>query len=206
MKQRWFTLFAAVLLASCAGVHIKKTEISSGLTNPPAIYIRPFAVKYATFAGNHGTKAERAIRKSLAPDEFAGILQEDLCKLAPAMVIANDERPEAGWVVEGEFDVVDAGLPGNSCIKMHVRIIEAGKCAAKASPKDSEPSRCTKEGRVIYEFDLEGGSWGSIGGLYTPGLGYATPFDYRNAAERILMELSTDAHRYGYRSSPTIRY
>ena len=52
---------------------------------------------------------------------------------------------------------------------------------------------------------LRGGShgegWGSI---YAPGEGYAAPFDYKNAAERVLMALSVDPMRTGVRTSSTI--
>lgn len=205
MKQRLLTLFAAILMSSCSSVHITHTEIASGASNPRSIYIRPFTVKYATFKGNHGTNAERAIRKSLAPDEFAGILQEQLCKIAPAMVIADNETAPSGWLVEGDFECVDAGLPGASRLVAHVRIYGVGEHGTKAAGKDSERSDYSRKGRILYDFIVTGDSWGPVGSIYSPGLGYATPFDYRNAAERIMMELSTDPHRFGYRTSTTIR-
>jgi hypothetical protein len=61
--------------------------------------------------------------------------------------------------------------------------------------------------RVIYEFDMAGGSnsQGRRGTLRASGMGKATPFDMRNAAERILLVLSPDAFRYGARSSVSLR-
>jgi hypothetical protein len=60
---------------------------------------------------------------------------------------------------------------------------------------------------VIYEFDVAGGSrfTGKRGSVTAPGLGYAVPFDYRNAAERIRHALEPDPHRYGLRTSTAIR-
>ena len=48
--------------------------------------------------------------------------------------------------------------------------------------------------RVIYEFDMAGGSRGQghFGTLRASGLGKATPFDLRNAAERVLLVISPD--------------
>ncbi len=61
--------------------------------------------------------------------------------------------------------------------------------------------------RVIYEFDMAGGSrgQGKLGTVRASGLGKATPFDLRNAAERILLVLSPDPFRFGARSSVTLR-
>ena len=215
MKQRLLTLFAAVLMTSCAGTDIVHTDYASGAAHPKAIYIRPFGIKYAKFIGNHGTEAEREIRKSLAPAEMADILQEYLCKLAPSMVIKDCDVPKSGWLVEGEFELVDAGMTNTirhnrgssdfSKVRMHVRIIGVGEAGNQSSAKDSEKVTATKNGRLLYEFDVAAGSWSSIGSVYSPGIGYAPPFDYRNASERILMELTTDPHRFGNHGSTTIR-
>ena len=61
--------------------------------------------------------------------------------------------------------------------------------------------------RVIYEFDMAGGSrgQGKLGTIRASGLGKATPFDLRNAAERVMLVLSPDPHRYGARSSVALR-
>jgi hypothetical protein len=63
------------------------------------------------------------------------------------------------------------------------------------------------EHRVIYEFDMAGGSreQGKFGTLRASGLGRAVPFDLRNAAERIMLVLSPDPFRYGARSSVVLR-
>jgi hypothetical protein len=61
--------------------------------------------------------------------------------------------------------------------------------------------------KVIYEFDMAGGSrgQGKLGTLRASGLGKATPFDLRNAAERILLVLSPDPFHFGERSSVSLR-
>ncbi len=60
---------------------------------------------------------------------------------------------------------------------------------------------------VIYEFDMAGGSHeqGPLGTVRASGLGKATPFDLRNAAERVLVALSPDPYRYGARASLSLR-
>jgi hypothetical protein len=65
----------------------------------------------------------------------------------------------------------------------------------------------TGKGVVVYEFDVAGGShlMGKFGSITAPGLGYAPPFDYRNAAERIYEALAPDEFKFGLRDSPTIR-
>lgn len=89
---------------------------------------------------------------------------------------------------------------------MHVRITDAGQSTYETDEKDA--STVSQRGNVLYEFDLAGGSGasGKLGSIYAPGLGYATPFDYKNAAERVMMALSKDPLRTGERSSPTIRF
>lgn len=205
MKQRLLTLLTAILLTSCAGVNITKTEVATGAANPKYIYIRPCNIRYATFKSVYGAPGEVAIRKSLAPLQFANILQEELSKIAPAMVINPNERPTLGWLVEGEFEAINANPP--SCVVAHIRIIDVGVQGEAASSKDSEKSTHTANGKIVYEFDIKGGSKSSsaIGSMHAAGASYAPPFDFRNAAERIMMELSVDPHRFGARSSTTIR-
>ena len=219
MKYPFLALGGMLLLTSCAGVRVSDTQVASGATNPRNIYIRPFSVEGSEFVGRHrGGIGERPIRQSLAPAEFSQALKEELEKLAPAMVLKDNEVPEKGWLVEGSLDVVDAGNPlgrwfsgpigpgiGRSRVVMHVRISDLDRHAVAVDTKDA--SVLSQRGRVIYEFDLKGGSraQGGSGSIYAPGTGYATPFDFRNAAERVMMALSTDPHRYGTRSSPVIR-
>jgi len=108
-----------------------------------------------------------------------------------------------GFKVEGEFEAVKATPP--SCVVMHVRVIDVGSSAVAVSSKDSEKSARSAHGRIIYEFDVKGGNYGNpFGTVYDSGLSYAVPFDFRNAAERIMIQLSVDPYRYGYRSTPSI--
>lgn len=218
MKNVLFALSATVLLTSCAGVRVSNTQVASGATNPRAIYIRPFDVSATEFTGHHsGGRGERPIRQSLAGHQFAGDLKRELEKLAPARVIERNEMPTEGWLVEGSLDVVSGGsrvgraLPGinhlgvgRSKVVIHVRISDVGGAYVES---DSKESALSKKGHVIYEFDLAGGSRasGELGSIYAPGLGYSVPFDFKNAAERVMIALSEDPHRYGTRTSPTIR-
>jgi hypothetical protein len=140
------------------------------------------------------------IRKSLLPLQFAADLKEELGKLAPARILENDEVPRTGWLVEGQFLLVDGGDPvgrfffgtfgaGRSHLALHVKVTDV------------------EEHRVIYEFDMAGGSRGQgrHGTLRASGLGDAASFDLRNAAERILLVLSPDPFGYGRRSSVVLR-
>ncbi len=78
---------------------------------------------------------------------------------------------------------------GRSFLVMHVKVTDVEKH------------------RVIYEFDMAGGSrqQGKLGTIRASGLGKATPFDLRNAAERVFLVLSPDPFRFGARSSVTLR-
>jgi len=205
------------MLTACAGVHVKDTQVAAGTTHPSAIYIRPFDVSQAIFNGHHGDPGERPIRRSLAPAEFAEDLKEEMSKIAPAMVLNEDEIPRTGWIVEGHFDIVNAGSPilrffpggpfGSSKVLIHVRISEVRGHAVSVDSKDVVAGSYGKRGHVIYEFDVAGGSgWtGHDGSVNAPGLGYATPFDFRNAAERIELAISPDPYGYGIRSSSAPR-
>ena len=207
-------LTASLFLTSCADVYVSHTDVASGATDPKAIYIRPFDVSQAKFEGHHGaSSAERDIRKSLAPADFAVALREELEKIAPAMIIKDDEvPPPSGWLVQGYFEEVHAGSPseratighfgpGRSTIRIHVRILDLEHGVAVAGGKSS--SVLEKHGRVLYEFDVAGGSGltGRWGSFHAPGSGCAAPFDYRNAAERIGYALTVDPYRYGVRTS-----
>lgn len=226
--MKFFTLLAtSLLLCSCADMVVTKsytsatasrsqvdakdfdgkdsvrfqTNCGSAATNPIAIYIRPFCIDNATFRGNEAASAgEMPIRKALTPIQFAGDLKDELSKLAPARILKDDEVPKVGWLVEGNFDLVDGGDPtgrfffgplgaGRSYLFLHVKVTDV------------------VAHRVVYEFDMAGGSrgQGQHGTLRASGLGRATPFDLRNAAERMLLVLSPDPFRYGARNSVTLR-
>ena len=217
MKSTLLTLTTACALTGCAGVKVAHTDIATGATKPRAIYIRTFADE-AKFIGRHsGGDGELAIRHSLAPAEFSKALKEEMEKMAPAAVLADDETPTVGLLVESNLEVVDAGTPfwravngplgpgfGSSKIRVHVRVTDVAARHHHADPKDVSKG---PRGNVLYEFDLAGGSrgQGGSGSVYAPGLGYAAPFDYKNAAERVLMALSVDPRVTGGRDSSTIR-
>ena len=214
MKNTLILLTAVCALTGCAGVHVSKTDIATGATNPKAIYIRTSADE-AQFLGHQGGPGEKPIRHSLAPAAYSKALKEELEKMAPAMVLADNERPVTGWLVESNLELVDAGNPnarrlllpgaGASRVKIHVRVIDVSGRHGGADVNDMGKGR--GRGNVLYEFDLDGGSnlTGPIGSIYAPGWGYAPTFDYKNAAERVYMALSVDPHHYGVRNSPTIR-
>jgi len=221
-----FTVIASsMLLCSCADMVVTKTYVAGststrtetdakdfgsvryetncgvGAANPTAIYIRPFCIDRADFTGDQTVSdGEIPIRKALTPVAFAENLKEELSKLAPSRILEEDEVPRVGWLVEGQFDLVDGGDPdarfffgnfgaGRSYLVMHVKVTDVEKH------------------RVIYEFDMAGGSrdQGKLGTVRASGLGKATPFDLRNAAERILLVLSPDPYRFGARTSFTLR-
>jgi hypothetical protein len=219
MKNTLLVLSAACALTGCAGVRVSHVDTATGATKPKAIYIRSYADE-AVFVGNHdGGHGEQAIRHSLAPAEYSQALKEELEKIAPSMVLANNEVPKTGWLVESNLELIDAGTPlwrglngpigpglGSSRVKIHVRVTDASR-AGHHHNDSKDVSKGAANGNVIYEFDLVGGSrgQGGSGSLYAPGFGYATPFDYKNAAERVSMALSTDPERYGARTSPVIQ-
>ena len=218
MKNSLTALCTALLLTSCAGTKISHTDVATGATNPRAIYIQPFDVTNADYIGYHkGGYGERPIRRSLAPAEFANDLKIELAKIAPTMVLKEGDVPHVGWLVTGSFVLVDAGHPavrttffaGQSRIKLHVRVIDLESKKTSPDSKDINPDRELSEGRgnIIYEFDVAGGSRlsGPIGSIYAPGYGYAVPFDFKNAADRIGMALTPDPLRYGDRPTTVVR-
>lgn len=161
------------------GVHMV-TNCGVGAAHPKYIYIRPFCIDTAVFRDDHGTAGEAVIRKAITPVEFAGDLKEQLEKLAPTRILKDNETPRTGWLIDGEFTVVD-----NSRLALHVRVTDVDR------------------GRVVYEFDMDGGSngqghWGTIRG---PGHGRAAHFNLENAAERIYLVLEPNPFRYGKRTS-----
>jgi hypothetical protein len=226
MKSALLALSAAsVCLAGCASMKVVKTDVASGATKPKAIYIRSYIGDDSTFVGHQAqSKGERPIRRSLAPAEFSTALKLELEKMAPARVLEDDEVPTTGWLVEGDIQYVDGGSRlgratalghlglGSSKMLIHIRVIDLdGRHVRSDAKKDVAGSVSTTtastHGPVIYEFDLAGGSRGTgrLGSIYAPGLGEAARFDFKNAAERVLMALSVDPHRYGVRTSPVIR-
>lgn len=228
MKPFLAILSSSLLLCSCADMYVTKTDVATaggsssaaidskdygsvdgvrmitcgvGAYDPKAIYIRPFCIDNATFTGDQTpSEGEMPLRKALTPVSFAGTLKEQLEKMAPTRILKDDETPRTGWLVEGEFQMVDGGSPtgrfffghfgaGRSFLAMRVKITDVDL------------------GVVVYEFEVAGGSraQGRSGTVRASGLGRATPFDLENAAERIYLALSPNVHRYGARSSVTLR-
>ena len=217
----FLALLSSILLCSCADMYVVKSQVAGGsrtttsdakdskgvymTTNcgvgayaPKAIYIRPFCIDTAVFTGDQtNSDGEMPIRKALTPVEFAGVLKEQLEKMAPARILKDYETPRTGWLVEGEFAMVDGGSiigrsiffghfgVGQSHLALHVRVTDVDR------------------GVVVYEFDMAGGSnlQGRGGTLRASGLGYARSFDLVNAAERIYLVLTPNAFRYGARAN-----
>ena len=217
----FLALLSSILLCSCADMYVVKTQVAGGsrtttsdakdskgvymTTNcgvgayaPKAIYIRPFCIDTAVFTGDQtNSDGEMPIRKALTPVEFAGVLKEQLEKMAPARILKDYETPRTGWLVEGEFAMVDGGSiigrsiffghfgVGQSHLALHVRVTDVDR------------------GVVVYEFDMAGGSnlQGRDGTVRASGLGYARSFDLVNAAERIYLVLTPNAFRYGTRTN-----
>lgn len=174
------------------GVHMI-TNCGVGAAHPIAIYIRPFCIDTATFSGDLAhSDGEMPIRKALTPVEFADDMKEELEKMAPTRILRDHETPRVGWLIEGEFRAVDGGEPwarfspagnfgaGRSYLQLHVRVTDVERHL------------------VVYEFDMAGGSgWqGRHGTLKASGMGRASHFDMRNAAERIYITLSANPYRY----------
>jgi hypothetical protein len=215
----FLAILSSIILCSCADMYVTKTDVAGGSTRttassdakdyskgvymttncgvgaygPKAIYIRPFCIDTAVFKGDQtNSDGEMPIRKALTPVEFAGDLKEQLEKIAPARILRDNETPRTGWLVEGEFTLVDGGSAagralfghfgmGASHLALHVRVTDVDR------------------GIVVYEFDMAGGSelQGRSGTLRASGLGYARSFDLVNAAERIYLVLTPNAFRYG---------
>jgi hypothetical protein len=226
MKNFIISVFG-VFLCSCANMYVTKSDVAGGgsaatavdakdfgskgvhmvtncgvgASNPSAIYIRPFCIDTAVFEGDQAASAgEMPIRKALTPVEFAEDLKEELERIAPARILKDNESPRVGWLVDGQFTAVDGGSPlarfffgplgaGRSFLALHVRVTDV------------------ERGVVVYEFDMAGGSGhqGKFGTLRASGLGRATHFDLRNAAERIYLTLSTNPYRFAARSAPVFQ-
>ena len=223
--KSFLALISSVLLCSCADMYVAKTDVATagsssapvdakdfqsqgihmvscgvGAYDPSAIYIRPFCVDNAVFRGDLAhSDGEMPIRKALTPVEFAQDLKQQLAKIAPTRILRDHETPRVGWLVEGDFTLVDGGSPlgrffagafgaGRSSLAMHVRITDV------------------ERGTVAYEFDVYGGSnmQGKWGTVRASGLGRASHFDLQNAAERIYLTLSANPYRYGARASVSL--
>ena len=181
------------------GVHMI-TNCGVGAHNPSAIYIRPFCIDTAVFKGDEAlSDGEMPIRKALTPVEFATDLKEQLEKIAPARILKDSESPRTGWLVTGNFTLVDGGSPyarffagtfgaGQSELVLHVKVTDVDR------------------GMVVYEFDMAGGSrfQGRNGTIRASGLGRATHFDLVNAAERVYLTLSANPYRYGERGNVSL--
>ena len=179
-----------------SGVHMATNNCGVGAYAPRAIYIRPLCVDTAVVQGDIAhSDGEIPIRKALAPIEMAQDLKEQLEKMAPARILKDNETPRLGWLVDGNFQLIDGGSPlgrfffgnfgvGRSFLSLHLRITDV------------------KSGDVVYEMDVAGGSrlQGKFGTLRASGLGRATHFDMQNAAERVYLALSVNPYRYGARS------
>jgi hypothetical protein len=217
----FLALLSSILLCSCADMYVVKSDVAGGSTrtttsdakdskgvymttncgvgahDPKAIYIRPFCIDTAVFTGDQtNSDGEMPIRKALTPVEFAGDLKEQLEKIAPARILKDNETPRTGWLVEGEFTLVDGGsIAGRSIFFGH---LGAGQSRLALHVRVTDVDR----GIVVYEFDMAGGSnlQGRAGTVRASGLGYARSFDLVNAAERIYLVLTPNAFRYGTRN------
>ena len=215
-------IISSVLLCSCADMYVTKSQVAGGgstaavdtkdygskgvymTTNcgvgayaPKAIYIRPFCVDTAVFQGDQANSdGEMPIRKALAPVEFANDLKEQLEKMAPARILRGNETPRTGWLVEGQFDLIDGGSPAG---RFFLGTVGVGRSVLALHVKVTDVDR----GIVVYEFDMSGGSrfQGRRGSLRASGMGRALHFDLSNAAERVYLTLSANPFRYGERSN-----
>ena len=221
-----FVFASSILLCSCADMYVTKTDVATpggsggapidakdfdkgvhfvtncgvGASNPTAIYIRPFCIDTSRFEGDEAQKdGEMPIRKAITPVEFAEDLKQQLEKIAPTRILKDKERPRYGWLVDGNFEVVDGGSPlgrfflgnfgvGQSMLALHVKVTDVDR------------------GVVVYEFDMAGGSrfQGRHGTVRASGLGRASHFDLENAAERVYLTLTPNPYHYGERSSVSL--
>ena len=199
---------ATLSLVGCANVEVTKTYVASGAHHPSNIYIRPFKVAGATFVGDHGPDGGRDIRQALAPAELSLALKQQLSKIAPTMIIDDNDLPEEGWVIDGSIDVVDGGNQGlrfffghlgagRTTAVVHVRIRQAGEENGESDGKGGAPSG------VLYAFDVKSSSKaaGPAGSVYSSGMGSSEMFDYRNIAEEVALVLTPDPYKYGVRDS-----
>jgi hypothetical protein len=210
MKYTLSAIAAAVILSGCAGTNVVRTQVASSALHPEAIYIRPFAV--GEFRGNHHGEAAKLIHQAQAPVRFAEALKEELEKIAPTRILADDEVAPTGWLVEGELQIVDGGSPAGRAFPVihklgagRSRILTHVQVSAVGGSIHSDGKSGTRN--TLYEFDVAGGSrlTGRHGNVMAPGVGHSVPFDYRNTAERIYQTLEPDFARYGVRTSVSLR-
>lgn len=225
--KSFIVLVSGMLLCSCADMLITKSEVSTpgggavaatdskdfgsgiymishcgvGAANPRAIYVRPFCIDNAVFQGDEApSDGEMPIRKALTPVELAEDMKEELERIAPVRILKDNEVPRVGWLIEGNFIAVDGGSgegrylfgtfgAGRSYLALHVKVTDV------------------ERHMVVYEFDMAGGSGdqGRFGTLRAAGLGKATHFDLRNAAERMYLALSTNPSKFAVHSSPVLQ-
>ena len=237
IMKPFIAIASSLLLCSCADMYVTKSQVGGavagaptdtkdfgsrvrmitancgvGAYGPRAIYIRPFCIDTAKFIGDQAqTEGEMPIRKALAPVEFAEDLKEQLEKIAPTRILRPHEIAQVGWLVHGEFDIVDGGSPAGRC--GNTALAEwtegGGLPRLRAGPGGTaHRTRLTdvKSGVVVYEFDMYGGSQlqGRAGTVRASGLGRALHFDLQNAAERIYLTLSTNPYRYGARANVSL--
>src|SRR2546421_10273572 len=188
---------SSLLLCSCADMYVTKSRVGGsgaaaptdtkdfgshvrmitancgvGAYDPRAIYIRPFCVDTAKFTGDQAqSDGEMPIRKALAPVEFAQDLKEQLEKIAPARILKPNEVPRVGWLVDGQFSLVDGGSPAGRFLLGKLGVGQS-RLALRVRVTD------VKSGIVVYEFDMSGGSQlqGKLGTIRASGLGRATHF------------------------------
>ena len=226
--KSFFAILSGLLLCSCADMYVTKTDVATpgggsgsptdakdykstgvhmttncgvGAASPRAIYIRPFCIDTAVFEGDQAnSEGEMPIRKALAPVEFAEDLKQELEKMAPARILKDNESPRIGWLVEGKFERIDGGSPA---ARFFVGIFGAGRSFMALHVRVTDVAR----GEVVYEFDMAGGSGyqGKFGTVRASGLGKASHFDMRNAAQRIYVTLSTNPYRFAQRSDATLQ-
>jgi hypothetical protein len=220
---------SGIFLCSCADMYVTRTQVAGGCgssaapidakdygsthvhmitncgvgaSNPRAIYIRPFCIDDAVFEGDEAASdGEMPIRKALTPVEFAEDLKEELEKMAPARILKDHESARVGWLVDGYFQRVDGGNPHARSIPLN--IFGAGQSHLALHVRVTDVTR----GCVVYEFDMAGGSdlQGALGTVRASGLGKATHFDLRNAAERVYITLSANPYRYAARADATLQ-
>src|SRR5271156_3904496 len=97
-------------LTGCGAIHTAPLPSATvKLTpNPPHIYIAPFDTTTGKWlVGREGV--ELVNFKKDFQSNFVHVLQDRLMKLAPAEARWNDELPDHGWLVAGEFTTVFQG-------------------------------------------------------------------------------------------------